>query len=378
MRESMKRDGSAARAGFALPTTILLLLCMTAGVVAAFARVTADVRAVDNNRAETAAFAIAEAGLHRYMARGLTTPVDTTMKLDGGTARVRLTSVKSTASGDSVLYVVRSDGEVGGGGASVPKGRRTVAQYAYHYRGRVSVPAMWNSLGAVNKSGSSGIVSGIDNVLCSTSSVAGIVSQTGMYTESGDPPPVVLGTPARRQLPDLDAVAKEVKVDWEGFTNPAKFTANVDVIVCYPGTGGYDAGLKPCGPWPSAALWAEWNNRSPKYWPAILVNGSISNKLPSSPGWGTLVVTGELALGGGDTWEGIIMVGDRLTDAGSGRVSGAVITGLNATVGKPVQRSEANGTKDYVYDSCALARAANRQSRFVQISNAWVDNWSAW
>jgi hypothetical protein len=364
------------RRGFALPTTILLLLLMTGGVVAAFARVAADVRTIDNNRAETAAFAIAEAGLNRYVARGLMTPLDTTMKLDGGTARVRVTPVQTTVSGDSVLYIIRSDGVVAGGGASVAQGHRTVAQYAYYYRGRVRLPAMLNSFGRLSKNGSSGLVSGNDNVACSTSSVAGIASQAGMYTESGDPPPVVLGSPAKLQLPDQDALAKEVKIDWNGFTNPDMLTANVDVIVCNPGSDGYDSRLKPCGNWPSPALWAEWN-RSPQYWPAILYNGSITTNLPSN-GHGTLIVTGDLALGGGDTWNGIIMVGDQLTDAGTGRITGAVLTGLNALVGKSVGVSNYNGTKVYEYNSCSIANAANRQSRLVQLSNAWVDNWAAW
>jgi hypothetical protein len=354
------------RRGYALPSTILVMLLMTGGVVAGFTRAAADARTNDNNRAETAAFAVAEAGLQRYLARGRTTPIDTTMVLDGGTARVRLTPVHTTASGDSMLYVIRSDGVVAGRG-HVPPGSRTVAQYAYHVRGRVRLPAMWTSMGTLNKAGTSGLISGFDG--CLSTPIAGIVAQDAGYTYSGDFPEPVAGNPAHVRTPDLAALQNEVKIDWNGLTNPA--IGNVDVIVCRPGTVGYDPGLGPCGQWPLASAWTTNSN----YWPAILINGS--SPLPTN-GRGTLIVTGELVLGGGQEWDGIIMVGDRLVDNGGGRVTGGVVTGLNATKGSTVRQSLANGTKNYQYNSCTLARAADRQSRFLQISNAWVDNWAAW
>jgi len=72
------------------------------------------------------------------------------------------------------------------------------------------------------------------------------------------------------------------------------------------------------------------------------------------------------------------MVGNRLVDNGSGKVSGAVFSGMNALSGAAVDASDANGTKEYRYDSCAIAKAAARQSRFLPMSNAWVDNMATW
>jgi hypothetical protein len=358
-----------SRPGFALPTAILLLLCMTAGVVCAFARVSAEVRVVDNLRGETAAFAAAEAGLQRYLANGRNTPADTTIVLSSGSARVRATLVRAaTSDRDTALYVIRSDGVVAGG-AATPKGRRTVAQYAQHIRGRMELNAMWTSLGGLNKSGSSGTISGAD--ACSQDSIAGVGVPDGMYSQSGDGPRGPLeGDPPLEQLGSAAASANQVKIDWPAVTNATAPGIRADVIVCYPGTDGYDNRRGPCGAWPGQAAW-----ENDDYWPVILINGSTT--LPSH-GRGLLIVTGDLRLNGGDNWSGILMIGDQLVDNGAGSVSGAVLSGLNVLNGTPVEPSNARGTKQYQYDSCAIARATDGQSRFVQIPNAWVDNWAAW
>jgi hypothetical protein len=355
------------RRGFALPSVILLLLLMTAGVMAAFARATAENRVVDNGRAQTAAFAVAEAGLHRYLARGRTTPADTTMVVPGGRARVRISLVRAAATSDTVLYLIRSDGVVAGG-ARIPEGRRTVAQYAYHLRGRIRVTATWSSLGGLYKAGSAGAISGADE--CGQDSIAGVQVPDGMYTYSGDDISPLAGSPPLEELGTTAAMATAVKIDWPGITNPLARAGNVDVIVCYPGTIGYDGRFGPCASWPAKSMWSDAD-----YWPVILVNGSV--RLPDS-GRGTLLVTGDLTLRGNDSWAGLLMIGNSLTDNGTGTINGAVFSGLNALNGGSPSESRANGTKRYLYDSCAIEKAADRQSRFVQISNAWVDNVAAW
>jgi len=355
------------RGGFALPTVMLLLLCMTLGVVTAFARVSGEARVVDNLRAETAAFAIAEAGLQRYLARGLTTPADTTMVLPGGTARVRTSLVRTIATSDTALYLVRSDGVVAGG-AKIPQGRRTVAQYAYHIRARVRVKATWTSMGGLNKAGSSGVISGAD--ACTNDSVAGAYVPNDSYTYSGGEGTPLKGAPALLEAGTVAEQATDIKIDWSGITNPAMTAGHIDVVVCYPGTPGYDGRWGPCSAFPTKSA---FNNND--YWPTILINGSST--LPRN-GQGMLIVTGNLTLGGNDNWRGIVMVGNQITDNGSGKISGAVFTGMNALTGATVDASNANGTKDYTFNSCMVARAATRQSQFQQIPNAWLDNWATW
>jgi hypothetical protein len=77
-----------------------------------------------------------------------------------------------------------------------------------------------------------------------------------------------------------------------------------------------------------------------------------------------LIVTGNLTFGGGDKWDGIIMVGGMITDNGSGNIAGAVVSGLNVlSARRSRQSSKANGTKDYTYDSCKSQSAANGMAK---------------
>jgi hypothetical protein len=366
----------ATRPGFALPTTILLLLAMTAGVTAAFARATGEARMVDDQSAQTTAFAVAEAGLERILARGGMPHSDTTLVLLGGLARVRATLVHASVGGDTTLYLLRSDGVVPGG-ARRPVGTRTVAQYAYHVRARVRVLSTWTSVSGLIKEGASGVISGFDR--CSADTIAGSAVPTGTYEYNGSQQGIklygengpVIGNPGVAHMGTTADLAAAMNIDWAAMTDPATQAANTDVIVCYPGTEGYNAGLGPCGTFPARATFTSLTD----YFPAILINGSAA--LPNS-GRGTLIVTGDLTLLGGQTWDGLILVGNELTDNGTGAVAGAVVSGLNVLTGGYVDISRANGTKNYTYDSCMVARASERQSRWHQIPNAWADNWGTW
>jgi hypothetical protein len=363
----------STRSGFALPTAILLLLCMTAGVTAALARVRGETVIVDNGRAQTAAFAVAQGGLELFMARGRATPTDTTLTMPGGTARIRLTAMQTIA--DTTLYLIRSDGVVAGG-VGRPEGRRTVGQYAYHVRARLKATATWTSFGGLTKEGLAGYINGFD--ACAIDTIAAVAVPTGTYEYNGGmlgnrlygPEGPTFGAPRVDDMGSTAEMATHLNIDWAAMTNPVSPAALTDIIVCYPGTTGYNPQWGPCGKWPAKETFADQ-----EYWPSILINGSAM--LPTS-GQGTLLVTGNLTLLGGQSWDGILMVGNVLTDNGTGRVGGVVFSGLNALKGEPVDRSFANGTKNYQYNSCSVAKAAARQSRFHPVPNAWVDNWATW
>src|SRR5919109_3304625 len=300
------------RSGFALPTAILLLLCMTAGVTAALARVRGETVIVDNERAQTSAFAVAQAGLETFMARGGEGPVGTTLKVPGGTARVRTTIMQTIA--DTTLYLIRSDGVVAGG-LGRPEGRRTVAQYAYHVQARMQSTAMWTSFGGLTKEGLSGYVNGFDS--CSGDTIAGVAVPNGTYEYNGGqkglkmygPEGPTFGDPRVAEMGSLAEVATQMNIDWAAVTDPVTRGALTDIIVCYPGTDGYDPRWEPCGTWPEQASFSD-----PEYWPTILINGSAM--LPTN-GQGTLIVTGNLNVLGAQYWNGIMMVGNALTDNGS-------------------------------------------------------------
>jgi hypothetical protein len=58
-------------------------------------------------------------------------------------------------------------------------------------------------------------------------------------------------------------------------------------------------------------------------------------------------------------------------------MAGATISGLNKKLGLsvPIPPSTANGTKDYRYDSCEVAKATTTMGALVTLRNTWVDNW---
>jgi Tfp pilus assembly protein PilX len=358
----------ARRAGYALPVTVLVIGFITAGVVAAFSRTSAEVRIVDNQNAQTSAFAIAQAGLERYVARGKTSPADTTMTLTGGSARVRATLMRPAANpSDTAIYLIRSEATTLGRGA-VPQGRRTVAQFAYRLRGQMQVKSAWTTISGLVKNGASGIITGKN--ACGTDTVAGVALPDGTYTQEGSGDPLQ-GKPPLLEMGTQEQMADSIKIDWSGITNPVSPSLTADFVICFPGTYGYDPAWGPCSSWPMSGSWINSD-----FWPTVVLNGTSS--LPGN-GRGTLIVTGDLTLNGGDRWDGILLVGGRIVDHGSGEIAGAVVSGLNVLKGWTVEKSsKADGTKDYQYDSCKVQRAADNHMRLVQIPSSWVDNWHTW
>ena len=79
-------------------------------------------------------------------------------------------------------------------------------------------------------------------------------------------------------------------------------------------------------------------------------------KLSNATGYGILLVEGDLTLGGGFSWNGLILVTGTLVFNGGGagiNIKGAVLA--NQTV-------DINGCIDIKYDSCMVDNALNNQS----------------
>lgn len=359
------------RQGFALPMAILLIGFLTAGVLAGFARAGAEIQIADNQSAETAAFALAEAGLSDYMGRGKVSPASVTYSYPEGQADVTATLMQNGATAtDPDIYLIRSVGRPSGA-PNRPQATREVAQLAVRTVATMQVLSSWTSLSGVHKNGASGSISGFD--ACTGAAVAGVATPDGMLTGTETP---ITGTPDHDEMGTVEEMAAQIQIDWRNIAKPVAPAIQPENTVCVSGTYGYDAAYS-CNGWPTTTTFASG-------WPTVLINGSSA--LPSN-GRGVLIVTGDLTLGGGDRWEGVILVGGRIIDNGNGDIDGAVVTGLNVlkecpegsgvacTVG---QSSRANGTKAYQYNSCAVASATDGLSRLNQITNAWADNLSTW
>jgi hypothetical protein len=88
-----------------------------------------------------------------------------------------------------------------------------------------------------------------------------------------------------------------------------------------------------------------------------------------------LIITGNLVLNGSVGWKGVMLVGNDITSNGTNSVEGATISGLNVKTGTYVPASTANGTKQYNYNSCEVAKATTTMGALVTLRNTWVDNW---
>jgi hypothetical protein len=373
---------------------ILVIAFLTITLAAAYSATSAERTTNESQRTESKAYMIAQAGLENFMARrnepGFckvcgTPPAiayeSTYVPLKTGIAYVVAQRLRKGDLSTPAIYLLRSRGvdtssfSIKGGDKKAAsqvnqRAERTVAQLVYWNVNQVNVLSGWTATNGLDKKGSSGTISGVDN--CGAKpTVAGIAvptgdySTTGKFTPMGDPPVQMLGTQAETNA--------AVKIDWSGIINGNRIQPNY----IFPSGSAASAG------WPVAAM-------SGSNYPVIRVNGDFT--LPSSGGQGTLIVMGNLTISGNNMWHGILLVGGQLTSNGNGTMMGATMSGLN-TIFTPAQRDSAqllaapgttittnpanataNGTKTYQYDSCEVSKAAGGLASYSIFPNAWMDN----
>jgi len=350
------------RRGFAIPVALLVIAVLTIMVAGGFSLVSAERRSVADQKSQISAFRIAEQGLEIFLVRrdsimlgmpGYTkvpgAKDSVRIAMTGGYADVSLTRLRPVIGSQSGLYVVRSKGvETAGAYAGTPQGVRTVAQYVLWEPAPMQVLAGWTALSGIQKNGGAGTLGGID--LCGDSAaVAGVAvpvnpGYSGKTVAVGDPP--------------VDSIApEEVSIDWNAIVN----LNMIEATFVFPGST-----------WPTAAMEAAFADDNSIYYPIVRVNGDFS--LPSS-GKGMLIVTGHLTLNGSVGWKGVILVGGDITSNGNNGIQGATVSGLNVKLGTYVPSATANGTKQYNYNSCEVAKATTSMGALVTLRNTWVDNW---
>src|SRR6476659_9952719 len=115
--------------GASLILVLLLVIVLSVTVAAGFARIGAERRTNSSQRAQTAAFAIAQGGVEQFLANTTTLPgtfpSTTNYTLPGGTAAVTLYRVKDDAIAESRVYAVMSVGRNSAG--SRPDNRTAVS-----------------------------------------------------------------------------------------------------------------------------------------------------------------------------------------------------------------------------------------------------------
>jgi hypothetical protein len=293
-----------------------------------------------------------------------------TLDLTGGTATVEARELRPALGDDPPLYVIRSTGRTARGQmAHVGGGEHTVAQIGYWNSMVLEARSGWTSLGGLNKSGGSGTLAGTDNCGVETD-VAGVAVPTGGYYQDGGSS-VPAGTPPIEEMGTQEEMAAAIDIDWDGIVNAGAIFP--DIVI---GSSG-----QVSSHFPSAAAFSD-----PDYWPVIEIRNfdygtgapTWSFDLPRS-GRGTLIVHGNMSIGGSLSWKGILLVGHGLTSNGNNTVYGATISGLNAKLGFSVPPSDVgNGVKTFQFDSCELAAASAGMAGMRAYPNAWADNWNVW
>jgi Tfp pilus assembly protein PilX len=353
-----------SRRGVALPVVILLMVILALSLTAAFTLNSNEMRTVDNQEEQIAAFALAESGRERYLqdraSFGFVGEPAATESIrvvqPAGYADVVVTRFRVSFGGIPGLYALRSTGvRVNPRMAGVPAATRTVGQIFKWENGTMSVPGAWTSLSGINKNGGSGTFSGFDEcgVLPAVAGVAvptspGYMQSGGTSIPTGNPPIKDLGMPPSSN--------DSARIDWPGVLSGSSLVPTITV---------------PPQTFPSAAAFADTS-----FWPIIKVTGDLS--LPNN-GRGILIVSGNFTINGGQSWDGILLAGGTVTSNGSNTIRGATVSGLNMQLGMTVGPSDiANGTKIFRYNSCIMARALRPFAGLVPMDNAWTDNWASY
>jgi hypothetical protein len=369
------------RRGFALPMTIMVIVVLTAALTSAFVATASETTTNTALRGQNRAFMVAQMGLERFLEAPdelslcptcdtlRSTPSVETFKrlIDSDSVYITVTRVRHQSSRTvPAVYFIQARGidkrsRMSGRLANVDA-ERSVGLYAQWNTNTMQVLSAWTSLTGLKKQGTSGLLSGIDE--CGKEPpLAGTTVGKGDMHYSGQPT-WAEGSPAIDTTKTAAELAESMQIDWEQIIYGDAMTADITV---------------PNQPFPSLA----WFDADTSRWPVIRIttkNYALPNK-----GRGVIIAEGDFTISGSDMWDGIIMVGGKLTSNGNNTVAGATISGLNVLLpgSVPASTSEfddatANGAKTYVYSSCKVARATKSLQSYRVLANTWADNLPSW
>lgn len=348
--------------GFALASVILALIALTGLGMAGYLRANTDYRINANHRATIHALNVADAARSSFMGRGRVR-LDTVAYayIDGG-ADVWLTPLISVDD-SSMLYRLSTRSH-----HDSPEGltaQRRVNSVVLHKAAGFSVNAAFTAPNGLLKNGTSGDVDGHDWAtpgFCSvagTEDVAGLAVPPGGVTQSGGgkgggTPSGFAGNPP---IDDTNAALQlltDTGIDWQGLLDGSY--AQADYIISQDGYPDFSSDV------------------ASDEWPVILADQSSFSVSHNDSGRGTLVVQGDLTIGGNFSWDGLILVGGALTSNGIENVNGAAITGLNLLLGgNPGATDLGNGNWKYHYDSCNVLNALRALGWPVEEPGTWFE-----
>jgi len=374
------------RSGFALPMVVVFLVVLSFALAAGLAATAAEGSTTTAQRGQNRAYVIAEQGLQKFLVKRdslcaltgaacLSDPSSATSGQDSVQFRVTggyvtivsrmLRPQQGTKDTIPALFFVRSRGvdslsKLRGGDTTTSV--RAVGMMVQWSASVMNVTGAWTSLSGLNKEGNAGQIDGNDQ--CGRKpAVAGVFVPKGDFTQTGGFTPT--GNPPLDTSKTLIEVEKAVTIDWNGILNNNAIPFDFYV------------------PDPDAFPSAAWFTADTTRWPIIKVHGAFT--LPNA-GRGIIVADGDFTISGSNMWNGIILIGGQLTSNGNNTTAGATVSGLNYLLpGAPQpapgyinDNATANGTKSYVYNSCNVAKAAQRLRHYIPLANTWIDDIPVW
>lgn len=379
----MTAQATGTRGGFALPVVILAMFLLIGALASGFAMIRGERAADDATIQQQAAQALAETGLQQAFQNrtglglaALPTGSDSArLTLSEGYVDIITTQLRAPV-GTTVpgLYYIRARGVrtrtgVAGAGDAVA----FATGFASYAPINLTVQSSLTSANGINKSGSSGVISGID--ACPAADGGGKASLPAVAVPTspgytGSTAPLEGSTKIDYIGADEEDAANSIPIDWDAVVNHNAISA--DFYVEADGTG-----------WPGQA----WFDANPTSYPTIVVNNGPDPEtmfVVDGSGRGTLVVFGSVWFKGNTGgWDGIVIAGGRLRSSGGNQVSGATITGLNIQLGYNVGENEVtelSGTKKFLYNSCSVSKALQSFSSggLRAYENSWANSYPSY
>ncbi len=331
------------RSGFALALVVLMLFAITIAGGAAYRMVSTELSLATEYRDSQEALSVARAGLQRFLGEQIGVVGDSVSYAIGNGISTVTTRRVVERDARHHLYYVRSEGTVTDPRRPGSPARRVVGTYAWLHLSPVPhKAALMAAMDSVDVSGASSgsyaTVDGYDHTTSSdcvgggTAGVVGAIAARDPKTSAGG---LLFGNPARRRYSSVSAVIDSANIRWDILSNP-NFPVEFD-------------GSPP-----------PWSSLPADSFPIVRYVGSLD----ADGGWagrGVLIVTGNLTMDTGFSWNGIILAGSLADVAASAypAVNGLLIGGMNGTDG-----SVKLTTGYFYYNSCA-AYAADRALSYL-------------
>jgi len=355
-----------ARRGFALPVVIIVLFILTSAIAAGIMLMRNERGLNDDGDEMLRARLLAESGLQRAIgdrtALGLLevpTANDSVRVTVSGSGYYDVTStiIRPAASPIPSLILLRSHAVISRAKvAGMPTANYTVSVMArgpsLSAAAAWTIPGAWTAINGVNID--KGTINGDDACAGGTGNTAAASIPTKTYDNKNG---FVGSSSNLRGSIKIDtlaagytAAADSVPIDWANLT--AKVGITPDFNVTSSGTG-----------FPSAAYFTA----NPSAWPLIFINNpSGTFTFPNYLVRGLVIIRGNASIGNNYGFRGLILAGGYVNLADySGKIEGAIISGLNFKLGRNPQPNELRGMSTQ-YNSCYVSSALTGRSIFTR------------